>query len=601
MMKIQHIILYIVIVILAAGCGGHENEREAQASDTLYTAEKVREVSYQDPERALEMVDSAERLGTMNPTELALLRVHFYSEDEATIDTARLLSMQLLAEGSLTAEQRAEVLDVLVYVASMRGDDEGVLKYGMQYIEACRQLGNEAEALLMQSGMGEALIRLGRIGEGFAKMDDAIVQLDQVRRFAEFDACIRAMKSKIRSLDNQKRYEDIIPVAKRIAEKMSDYGEHPADYDDGSKHMPTEERRPGYIDFYTGQAYAFMAYAYAMMADNQSTLNTQNNPKAQARRCLALFNQTGYSKSFGGKKMISATWCLLGEYDKMLAFYDELQAAWGADTLHRDYAIMLRDRATAARAKGNYRTSDAYMQRYASLLKTLGDSERLAAAQESAARYHEQEQQLALEKEQAAKKRLGMVVVFLGILTMMAIVFIVIIVRQLLSIRQKNAVLTKEISERISYEEKYLQFVGSGECVVDSKREQMLPTAHYPLPTQELDELSDSELFDYIRKIVSDENLHLDPQFGRDQLVERLQLSKERIGAAFAQGSDYGNISNFLNEARLFHSTKILTEHPEMPIAEVAAASGFSNRVVFFRNFKERFAMTPSEFRSKKG
>ncbi len=129
----------------------------------------------------------------------------------------------------------------------------------------------------------------------------------------------------------------------------------------------------------------------------------------------------------------------------------------------------------------------------------------------------------------------------------------------------------------------------------------MLPTAHYPLPTQELDELSDSELFDYIRKIVLEENLHLDPQFGRDQLVERLQLPKERIGAAFAQGSDYSNISNFLNEARLFHSTKILTEHPEMPIAEVAVASGFSNRVVFSRNFKERFAMAPSEFRSKKG
>lgn len=604
MMKIQHIILYIVIVILSASCGGHENEREPQTSDTLYTAEKVRDTFYQDPQRALVILDSAERLGNINRTEATLLRAHFYSNNEATLDSSRTLCIQLLAEGSLKAQQQAEVLDILVYVARMRGDDEGLLKYGMLYIEACRQLDNGAEALLMQSEMGEALIRLGRTDEGFAKMDDAIAQLDRVRRFAEFDACVRAMKGKIRSLDKQKRHEEIIPVAERIIEKMSDYGEHPADYDDGSERMPTEERRPGYIDWYTGQAYAFMAYAYGMMADNQSapnTLNNQNNPKTKARRYLSLFNQTDFSHTQNGKKMISATWCLLGEYDKMLAFYDELEAAWGADTLHSDYAIMLRDRATAARAKGNYHASDAYMQRYASLLKTLGDSERLATAQEYAARYHEQEQQLALEKEQAAKKRLGMVVVFLGILTMMAIVFIVIIVRQLLSIRQKNAVLTKEINERISYEEKYLQLVGSGECVVDSKREQMLPTAHYPLPTQELDELSDSELFDYIRKVVSDENLHLDPQFGRDQLVERLQLSKERIGAAFAQGSDYGNISNFLNEARLFHSTKILTEHPEMPIAEVAAASGFSNRVVFFRNFKERFAMTPSEFRSKKG
>lgn len=589
---------------LAVGCTGAgvgENGRKPQAADTLYTAEKVRETFYQDPERALPMVDSAERLGTMDRTEATLLRARIYSNDEATLDETRTLCRQLLAEGGLTAIQQTEALYLLVYVARMREDDEDILKYGMQHIEACRQLGNEAEALFTQSEMGEALIRLGRTDEGFAKIDDVIAQLDRVRRFAEFDACVRAMKSKIRSLDKQNRYEDIIPVAERIVEKMSDYGEHPADYDDGSNHMPADERRPCYIDFYKGQAYAFMAYAYAMQA---SGVSGNSGFSRDAKRCLALFNQTDYSKSVGGKKMISATWCLLGEYDKMLAFYDELEALWGSDTLHNDYAIMLRDRAKAARAKGNYHASDAYMQRYANLLKTLNDSERLAAAQEYAARYHEQEQQLALEKEQVAKKRLGMVVVFLGILTMMAIVFIVIIVRQLLSIRQKNAVLTKEISERISYEEKYLNLVGSSQQAVDSATQDggsQLNTGHSTLNTEaKLDELSDSELFDYIRKIVSEENLHLDPMFGRDQLVERLQLPKERIGAAFAQGSEYGNISNFLNDARLFHSTKLLTEHPEMPIAEVALASGFSNRVTFSRNFKDRFTMTPTEFREKK-
>lgn len=594
MQRTVNLITCTLLVLLMAACTGRgDTEREPQASDTLYTVEKVWKTFGQDPERALVILDSAERLGNTNRTDATLVRAHIYSNNESTKDTARTLCMQLLAEGGLKAKQQAEVLDMLVYVARMRDDDEGILKYGMQYINACRQMGNEAEALFMQSEMGEALIRLGRTDEGFAKMDDAIAQLDRVRRFAEFDACVRAMKGKIRSLDKQKRYEEIIPVAERIIEKMSDYGEHPADYDDGSNHMPADERRPGYIDWYTGQAYAFMAYAYAMMADNQSTLNTQNNPKAQARRCLALFDKTDYSNTIGGKKMISATWCLLGEYDKMLAFYDELEAAWGADTLHSDYAIMLRDRATAARAKGNYHASDAYMQRYASLLKTLGDSERLAAAQEYAARYHEQEQQLALEKEQAAKKRLGSLVVFLGIIVLLAALAIVIILRQAFSIRKKNAVLSKEISERIGYEEKYISSMHNTDIQNSEFKTQN--------SNADLSACSDRELFDYIRKMVSEENLHLDPQFGRDQLVERLGMSKERIGAAFAQGSEYGNISNFLNEARLFHSTKLLTEHPEMPIAEVAAASGFSNRVVFSRNFKERFAMTPSEFRSKKG
>ena len=584
--------IYIIffIAVLLSGCTHHGgSQHEPQPSDTLYTAEKAWEAFYQDPQRALVILDSAERLGAMDRTEATLLRAHFYSEDEATMDTARTFCMRLLAEGGLKAKQQAEVLDMLVYVARMRDDDEGILKYGMQYINACRQMGNDAEALFMQSEMGEALIRLGRTDEGFAKMDDAIAQLDRVRRFAELDACVRAMKGKIRSLDKQNRYEEIIPVAERIIEKMSDYGEHPADYDDGSNHMPADERRPGYIDWYTGQAYAFMAYAYAMMADNQSTLNTQNNPKAQARRCLALFEQTAYSNTVGGKKMISATWCLLGEYDKMLAFYDELEARWGSDTLHNDYAIMLRDRATAARAKGNYHASDAYMQRYASLLKTLNDSERLATAQEYAARYHEQEQQLALEQEQAAKHRMAMIIIFLGVLTLMAIVFIVITLRQLRDIRKKNAVLTKEITERVEYEEKYLASLNK---VTDKPLSAMVDT--------DFSALTDSELFEYIRSYITNEELHLDPMFGRDQLVERLQLSKERIGAAFAKGSEYGNISNFLNDTRLFHSTKLLTEHPEMPIAEVALASGFSNRVVFSRNFKDRFTMTPTEFREKK-
>ncbi|MBQ3787895.1 MAG: helix-turn-helix domain-containing protein [Bacteroidales bacterium] len=573
---------------LAVGCTGAgvgENGRKPQAADTLYTAEKVRETFYQDPERALPMVDSAERLGTMDRTEATLLRARIYSNDEATLDETRTLCRQLLAEGGLTAIQQTEALDMLVYVARMRDDDEGILKYGMQYINACRQMGNEAEALFTQSEMGEALIRLGRTDEGFAKIDDAIAQLDKVRRFREMDACVRAMKGKIRSLDKQNRYEEIIPVAERIVEKMSDYGEHPADYDDGSNHMPADERRPGYIDWYTGQAYAFMVYAYAMQA---SGVSGNSGFSRDAKRCLALFNQTDYSKSVGGKKMISATWCLLGEYDKMLAFYDELEALWGSDTLHSDYAIMLRDRAKAARAKGNYHASDAYMQRYANLLKKLNDSERLATAQEYAARYHEQEQQLALEQEQAAKHRMAMIIIFLGVLTLMAIAFIVITLRQLRDIRKKNAVLTKEIADRLEYEELYRQTLANN----------VGASAKVPTP-DELAVMGDAALFEYLRGVIFDEELYHDPLFDRQQLEDRFHISKERIGAAFAHGSPYGSLKGYLIEVRLEHAAKLLTEQPDMPVADVADACGFGSATVFNRNFKQRFTMTPSEFRNK--
>ena len=40
-----------------------------------------------------------------------------------------------------------------------------------------------------------------------------------------------------------------------------------------------------------------------------------------------------------------------------------------------------------------------------------------------------------------------------------------------------------------------------------------------------------------------------------------------------------------------------MTIHPEMSIDEVATASGFSVRRTFSRLFKEKFGLTPTEFR----
>ena len=558
-------ILCIVVAILAVGCtGGVSDQKDYTACNEEITAA----ICDGNTERALAIIDSAEAISDLDHFNAELLRCKVYSDNESTIDTARVILERLIRQEHLSVEQQAAVLEQLVYVARLRQQDESILKYGTQYIDVCHQLGKETKALETQSIIGSSLVRIGRTGEGLSKIDDAITQLDKVSRFTETDACIRAIKSKIRTLIDLERYKEIIPMGERILEKLDDYVEHPDAFADGSERMPSDDRRPGYIDFYRGQAYAFIAYAYAM--DNQTS---------KAHEYLRNFEQTEYSRTFDGKKVISATWCEMGMYDKMLAFYDEKDRAWSADTLHRDYAITLYNRAIAARSHGQYQKSDNYMKRYADLQKYLNNAERIAAAQEYAARYHEQEQQLAFEKEQSQKKRMGMIVWFLGIMVLIAAVFIVVILRQMFSIRKKNAVLSKEIIERVEYEDKKLK---------------------QTLPVKGLEELTDSELFEYIKKVVLEENLHLDSQFDRQKLVERLHLSKERIGAAFAQGSMYPTMKHFLNEVRLFHSTKLLTEHPEMSITDVALSSGFSNGNTFARNFKDRFAITPREFREKK-
>lgn len=595
----KSIYIYIIglLTLAVASCGTPQGGREVQPADTVYNEKAILNIYGSDPQRALTMIDSSLLVGNIDEDRATLLRarVYCYSPDEWPLDTVNQMLEGLLESdfAQKNPDNRQAVLDLLVYASRRRSDNVAYLRWSTEKADFCRQRGEETEALRTEAEIGAILTNMGEVEKGLSKLDGVIGALDKQRHFNEMDACVIALKRKIYVLFEIERSNEVIPLANRIIEKLNDYREHPDDYDDGSFRLPpNEEKRLDYCNFYISQAYSYLMIAY-------SDLGTLDS----SRYYLALYMKSEYSNTLVGKMMLSSAYLRLGQYGKVKPLYDEIEACMGADTVNSDYAILLRGRSIMAEAAGNYYAANNYRKRYNNLKETLNKQILESRAHEYAARYHLQEQQLALEKERAAKKRLGSLVVFLGILVLLAALAIVIILRQTFSIRKKNAVLSKEISERIGYEEKYLNLVGSSQQAVDSATQEggsQLNTGHSTLNTEaKLDELSDSELFDYIRKVVSEENLHLDPQFGRDQLVERLQLSKERIGAAFAQGSEYGNISNFLNDARLFHSTKLLTEHPEMPIAEVAAASGFSNRVVFSRNFKERFAMTPSEFREK--
>ena len=589
-MKKKVVNLYIICLLAlaaATACSSPENGKTPlrNATDTVYSEKAILNIYGSDPQRALTMIDSGLLVGTLDEDRATLLRarVFCYSPDEWSLDTVNQMLEGLLESdfAQKNPDNRQDVLDLLVYASRRRSDNVAYLRWSTEKADFCRQRGEETEALRTEAEIGAVLTSMGEVEKGLSKLDGVIGALDKQRHFNEMDACIIALKRKIYVLCDIDRYDEVIPLANRMIERLNDYREHPDDYNDGSFRLPrTEEKRLDYCNFYTSQAYGFLMIAFGDLGTLDSS-----------RYYLSLFERSDYSKTLVGKMMLAPAYLRLGQYSKVKPLYDEIEARMGADTLNSDYALLLRGRAIMAEAAGNYYAANNYGKRYNNLKELLNKQLLESRAYEYAARYHEQEQQLALEQEQATKKRLGMVVVFLGILTLMAIVSIVIILRQLRDIRKKNAVLSKEISERIGYEEKYISSMHNTDIQNSEFKTQN--------SNADLSACSDRELFDYIRKVVSEENLHLDPQFGRDQLVERLQLSKERIGAAFAQGSEYGNISNFLNDVRLFHSTKLLTEHPEMPIAEVAAASGFSNRVVFSRNFKERFAMTPSEFREK--
>lgn len=582
-----YFILYIVLLALAGSCtgsGGREEGHDSHSSDTLYTAEVAMDVFNQDPGRALVIIDSALLVGNVDDDLATMLKAKIYSQSNKAqqLDTAQQMLEGLMESDFVKASDKREVvLDLLVSTTRLRDDYEQCLRWATEKADLCREQGKKTEALRTEAEIGVILVELGEEKEGIERLNGVIASLEGRRQTDETDACIIAIRRKILVLKKLNRVDEVIPLAKHLIEVIGDYREHYEQYTDNSYRMPTDkEEVEGYCDYYTAQANGYLAYAYAALGDTK-----------QARHYLNIYEKSDYGSSLYGREAIAPTWCLLGDYDKMLATYDEVTEQIGNDTLNLDYAKMLRGRAIAAKARGNTAAASDYWQRYAELSNMLNSQLREGKAHEYAARYKLQEERLNTEREQAAKKRLGLIAMSLGIMILVMAVFVSLLLKQLQSIREKNAVLTKEITDKIENEEEYLASI----------RNDVNGNLNFEIQDPEsLSTISDGELFKQLRRFIIEEKLYLDPQFGRQQLMDRLHLSKESIGAAFSKGSQYSSLASFVNEMRLIHGAKLLVEHPEMSITDVAAASGFASNITFAHNFKERYALTPSNFREGK-
>lgn len=112
--------------------------------------------------------------------------------------------------------------------------------------------------------------------------------------------------------------------------------------------------------------------------------------------------------------------------------------------------------------------------------------------------------------------------------------------------------------------------------------------------------MSDADLFTYLRDLIEREQLFLDPNFERQTLVNLTGLSKNRIGAAFAQGSDHERITSLVREMRLDYAVRLMNEQPGLSIEQVRVASGFTSADTFTRNFRTKYGMTPTAYCASK-
>ena len=568
-----HLVFIYAALLILVGCGGGKSVRQVpHLGNTPYQQDTILVTYATNSERALTLLDSALLLGNISEYRAQCIRARIYSKSlvEQRQDSAILICKELLGHDSVRndAAEQENILDLLITTSRAKPDDEQYIHWATQKAELCQKQGQETERWRTEADIGLVMTHLGQEDEGLAKLDEAISHLDAPGSIDRMDAFIVAVKRKINALNAQRRYEEFIPLAQRILDRLDHFESHIKDYAEDSYRLawndnPSERDR--YLDFSRAQAWGFMAIAYS---------HTQNPPKGEesrylslAKKYLSLFDNSGYGKTFSARRMISPAQMALGMYDEALATYDELERRMAGDTLNENYAIILRSRAIAAREKRNFAEAFGYQTRYANLSKAVSDSLHRSEAHDYAARYHAYEQQLEIQEKEAEAERSHIISIAVAALAVLAIAFAIYFFRQKRIVSEKNHALVRMIN---SMQPKS----------IDSR------TVNN----------ADSELFKHIDTAIRSERLYANIGLQRQDICDRFNISRHTLNDLLSDYTGGLSFPQYVNIIRLEEALRLLRDEPDKIISAIASEVGFSSANLR-EQFKRKYGMTPAEYR----
>ena len=519
-------IIFAIMAALTVGCTESAKNGETtstnhklQPSDTLYTVWAAMDIFAYQPERALQIIDSAVIVGNCSEVQADQCRARIYSmtqmydktdsllggPKDVRLDTAQAIGERLLQNDTIKANliRQKDVLEILAHTERMKNDTIGWLQRSRQLVSVCRQIGDgaSADALRTEAEIGTALFAMGQEKSGMAKLDSGIDVISKKERvisekFSGLDALIIALKRKIMLLVSRGQYAETLPPARLIIEQLNKYEQNPDDFHDGSPREPkTAEKRADYIAFYRNQALNHMAIAYVSLGDRSNI--------------FAAFEQ-----------------------------------------IERNVREM--------------------------------------TAREHIARYHALQQQMEAERERANAAKADTRSFFAGIIATLLTALALVLILHNRIINRKNHLLAQQIAENLNYKKMYWQEHRAKTAVAS------------PADTNTLtdtDSLTDEQLFQKINEVVMCEQLYLDSSFGRQTIMDRFHLSKERVGSVFTKGSEYDNITSYTQQLRLIYAAHLLVEQPEKSIVEIAAECGFSTHTYFSGRFRQHFGISPTNYR----
>lgn len=113
-------------------------------------------------------------------------------------------------------------------------------------------------------------------------------------------------------------------------------------------------------------------------------------------------------------------------------------------------------------------------------------------------------------------------------------------------------------------------------------------------------DMTDEQLVKWIDAQMDKLGLHRSPDVTLKDIAQTLGLTQRRVIQAIKSRGEDNTLAEYLTTKRLLDGCRLLVEQPNWTIDAVAHEAGFGGTTTFRTIFRNRFGMSPKQYREKK-
>lgn len=555
----------LALSFILIGCkNNHRNIVEHRLADSIYNQRHILNLAILNTDSALKLVDEGRRRHIFSDFRSNYIKAKVLYTGSSNYKDAMDYAQKALSSDSAVSgtPQRLKLLTLMSGIALSDKSYGRCIYLNSEGVKEAKLQGNDDIVCEFHFDIGQCEVKMAN-SNGFTTMKQAIHEKEVQVKDDSSDANLRTLLyfyGCIATAYTDRPFDNKSEAIQYCLKK----------YDMALKLQKQDSQDVNYIDRQIGYATSKLAVLYAQTGD-----------KVKSEYYKAIFDKTAYSNHIEGMMDISRFLLYNKEYQKLLDSYEIIDKERGEDTISRSYVREMLYKANAYEGLGQTKKALEMMNAHNDLRDSFVSRLLRDRAFKLATDYqiHLKDEEIK-EAKDSMRNMVVSTITLVGVILIL-IVSVLIILRKNKDIRRKNEVLARYIKE---HNERFEQqnFQKELQPVKEKVEDTYSP---------EIEQIAQR-----LERLMREDKLYLDREMSREKLVKLLKTDKNRMAQA-VKFLGQTSITNYVNDFRLSHACRLLTDNRNFTIQAIADESGYSSLRSFQRQFKENLGMTPVEYR----